>query len=275
MKKFEKIIQEVNEEWGDGALIVPELGGSIVNEVPEVISTGSESIDKVLGIGGVPCGRVTEIIGQEASGKTTLVYHIMANAQKLGKRCAFIDAEHAMDRERAEKIGVNFDTLAISQPSSGEEALEILEFLIRSDQFGLTAVDSVASLIPKAELEGEMVDANMGSQARMMGKIMRKITAPTNQNKVCVLFTNQIRQKIGGFGFGPQETTPGGNALKFYATMRLDMRCTGKKKRGEKLLYTTHKLTVKKNKLAPPASIAKFKIGEQGIMDDVVKSEVV
>jgi len=209
------------------------------------------------------------------SGKTTVVLHLIANAQAMGKRCAFIDAEHSLDRDRAEKIGVDFQKLAISQPDSGEQALELLEFLIRSGQFGLVVIDSVAALIPKAEIEGEMTDANIGSQARMMGKIMRKITAPTNKGKVCVIFTNQVRAKLGGFGFIPQTTTPGGNALKFYASMRLDMVRTGNKKRGETLLYTTHKMTVKKNKLAPPARIALFNIGLNGIINDKVSTDIV
>lgn len=273
--KLQQLVDEANKEWGDGTLLIPELGGEMVNEVPEVIPTGNKDIDKALGIGGVACGRITEIMGQEASGKTTVVLHLIANAQKMGKRCAFIDAEHSLDRDRAEKIGVDFNKLAISQPDSGEQALELLEFLIRSGQFGLVVVDSVAALIPKAEIEGEMTDANIGSQARMMGKIMRKITAPANKGKVCVIFTNQVRAKLGGFGFIPQTTTPGGNALKFYASMRLDMVRTGNKKRGETLLYTTHKLTVKKNKLAPPAKVATFSIGLNGIINDEAKTDEV
>lgn len=266
--KLQQLVDEANKEWGEGTLLIPELGGQMVNEVPEVIPTGNVAIDKALGIGGVACGRITEIMGQEASGKTTVVLHLIANAQKMGKRCAFIDAEHSLDRDRATKIGVDFEKLAISQPDSGEQALELLEYLIRSGQFGLVVVDSVAALIPKAEIEGEMTDANIGSQARMMGKIMRKITAPANKGKVCVIFTNQVRAKLGGFGFIPQTTTPGGNALKFYASMRLDMVRTGNKKRGETLLYTTHKMTVKKNKLAAPAKVAQFNIGLNGIIND-------
>ena len=274
--KIEQLVDEANKEWGDGTLIIPELGGVLVNDHPEVVPVGHEAIDTALGIGGLPFGRIIEVMGQEASGKTTLVLHAIANAQKMGKRCAFIDVEHALDTDRAKSIGVNFDSLAISQPDSGEQALELLEFLIRSGQFGLVVVDSVAALIPKAELEGEMTDANIGAQARMMGKIMRKITAPTNRNKVLVIFTNQVRAKLGGFGFIPQTTTPGGNALKFYASMRLDMVRTGNKYNSKKeLQYTTHKLTMKKNKMAPPARVAEFKIGKGGIMPDVVKSNVI
>lgn len=275
--KIEQLVAEANKEWGDGTLIIPELGGSLVNEHPEVISTGCDAVDKAVGIGGLPLGRIVEVMGQEASGKTTLVLHTIANAQQKGYRCAFIDVEHALDTDRAKAIGVDFEKLAISQPDSGEQALELLEFLIRSGQFKVIVVDSVAALIPKAEIEGEMTDANIGSQARMMGKIMRKITAPANKMKVLVIFTNQVRAKLGGFGFIPQTTTPGGNALKFYATMRLDMVRTSNKKNSKgELLYTTHKATVKKNKLAPPARVAEFKIGINGIMNDpVVKGEEV
>lgn len=270
--KLEQLVAEANKEWGDGTLIIPELGGSLVNEHPEVISTGCDAVDRAVGIGGLPFGRIVEVMGQEASGKTTLVLHTIANAQKKGYRCAFIDVEHALDTDRAKAIGVDFEKLAISQPDSGEQALELLEYLIRSGQFKVIVVDSVAALIPKAEIEGEMTDANIGSQARMMGKIMRKITAPANKMKVLVIFTNQVRAKLGGFGFIPQTTTPGGNALKFYATMRLDMVRTGNKKNSKgELQYTTHKATVKKNKLAPPAKVAEFKIGLNGIINDATK----
>lgn len=275
MNKIQTLVDEVNKEWGEGTLIIPELGGKMVNEVPETISTTIPEIDAALGVGGFPCGRIVEVMGQEASGKTTLVLHVIAKAQNMGKRCAFIDVEHSLDRERAIKIGVDFEKLAISQPDSGEQALDLLEFLVRSQQFGMVVVDSVAALIPKAEIEGEMVDANIGGQARMMGKIMRKITAPANKFKVLVVFTNQVRAKLGGFGFIPMTTTPGGNALKFYASMRLDLVRTGNKKRGETLLYTQHKLTVKKNKLAPPAKVVHFNIDGNGIMQDVVKSDIV
>lgn len=271
MNKIQELVDAANKEWGDGTLIIPELGGKLVNEIPEIVSTGSVAIDGALGVGGLPFGRIVEVMGQEASGKTTLVLHTIANAQKKGYRAAFIDVEHALSTERAKLIGVDFEKLAISQPDSGEQALELLEFLIRSKQFKVIVIDSVAALISKAEIEGEMTDANIGSQARMMGKIMRKITAPTNQNKVLVIFTNQVRAKLGGFGFIPQTTTPGGNALKFYASMRIDMVRTGNKKNSKgELQYTTHKATVKKNKLAPPARVAEFKIGLAGIMNDKI-----
>lgn len=272
--KLQQLIDEANKEWGDGSLILPELGGVMVNEHPETIPSGCEAIDTAIG-GGFPCGRICEVMGQEASGKTTVVLHVIANAQKKGYRCAFIDVEHALNTDRARAIGVDFDKLIISQPDSGEQALELLEFLIRSGQIKVVVVDSVAALIPRAEIEGEMTDANIGAQARMMGKVMRKITAPTNKNKVLVIFTNQVRAKLGGFGFIPQTTTPGGNALKFYASLRVDMVRTGNKKNSKgELQYTTHKMTVKKNKLAPPAKVAEFRIGESGILPEVVKSDV-
>lgn len=274
-KTLQTVVDAANKEWGDGTLMVPGLGGVMYNENPEVISTQSDAIDKALGVPGFPLGRIVEVMGQEASGKTTLVLHVIAEAQRLGKQCAFIDVEHSLDRERAMAIGVDFNKLAISQPDSGEGALDLLEFLIRSEEFAVIVIDSVAALTPKAEVEGEMSDANIGAQARMMGKAMRKITAPANKNKVLIIFTNQVRAKLGGFSFIPMTTTPGGNALKFYASMRLDLVRTGNKKRGETLLYTTHKLTVKKNKMAPPAGVALFNIGKNGIMNDVIKSDIV
>lgn len=262
--KIQLVVEEANKEFGDGTLIIPELGGQIANETPEVISTQHPEIDEALGTGGLPRGRIVEVLGQEASGKTTLVLHVIAEAQKKGLNCAFIDTEQAIDKARAEKIGVDFQKLAISQPDSGEQALDLLDFLVRSGEFQVIAIDSVAALTPKAEIEGDMDAANIGAQARNMGKAMRKIVAPANKLKVLVIFTNQIRAKLGGFGFGPQETTPGGNALKFYASVRIDMRRTGNNKSGEKLLSTQHKLTVKKNKLAPPMKIVSLKIGENG-----------
>ena len=270
------LVAQANKEWGDGTLIIPELGMKLVNEVPEILPTGFKVIDDALGVGGVPYGRIIEVMGEEASGKTTLVLHIIANAQKKGDRCAFIDVEHAIDRERAMRIGVNFDSLAISQPGNMEEALELMEFLIKSGEFQVVVLDSVAAMSPKAELEGEMSEANIGLKARMMGKITRKITPAANEGKVMVIFTNQVRAKLGGFGFIPQKTTPGGNALKFTASMRLDMVRTGNKFNSKKeLQYTTHKLTIKKNKLAAPAKTAEFNIDSNGIRSDIVKTDVV
>lgn len=270
-KTLRELVEEANKEWGDGTLIIPELGMKLVNETPEILPTGFGSIDKALGVGGLPYGRIIEIMGEEASGKTTLLLHIIANAQKKGDRCAFIDVEHAIDRERATKIGVDFDKLAISQPGSMEEALELMEFLVKSTEFRVVVLDSVAAMSPKAELEGEMNEANIGLKARMMGKITRKITPTANEGKVMVIFTNQVRAKLGGFGFIPQKTTPGGNALKFTASMRLDMVRTGNKYNSKKeLQYTNHKLTVKKNKLAAPAKTAEFSIDSSGIRQDSV-----
>jgi recombination protein RecA len=271
--KLKQLIDQANEEWGAGTIIIPELGGKMVNDTPEIISSGFSFIDAAIGIGGIACGRITEIMGQEAGGKTTLALHFIASAQKMGKRCAFIDVEHALDRERALKIGVKFDSLAISQPDNMEQALELLEFLVKSHQFGMVVVDSVAALIPKVEIDGEMSEANIGVKARLMGKIMRKLVPIANKNMVAVVFTNQVRAKLGGFGFIPQETTPGGNALKFAASLRLDVKRTGNKKRGDVLLYTTHKMIVKKNKLAAPAKVALFNIGENGIINEVVKTD--
>jgi recombination protein RecA len=266
MKNLKILVDEANKQFGDGTLILPEITGSTIGDVPEVISTGHKDIDDALGTGGLPFGRIVEVLGQEASGKTTLLLHIIANAQKKDYRCAFIDTEQALDRHRAELIGVDFEKLAISQPDNGEQALDLLDFLVRSNEFRVIVVDSVAALTPKAEIEGDMSDANIGVQARNMGKAMRKIVAPVNKQKILVIFTNQIRNSIGGFGYGPKETTPGGNALKFYASVRIDMRRTGNNKSGEKLLSTQHKVTIKKNKLAPPMKVASVKIGEKGFI---------
>lgn len=266
MSKLSDLVSEANKEFGDGTLILPELGESSIGKIPEVISTGHLAIDEALGIGGLPMGKIVEVLGQEASGKTTLTLHVIANAQAKGYRCAFIDTEQALDRTRAEAIGVDFEKMAISQPDNGEQALDLLDFLVRSNEFRVIVVDSVAALTPKAEIEGDMSDANIGVQARNMGKAMRKIVAPTNKSQILVIFTNQIRNSIGGFGFGPKETTPGGNALKFYASVRIDMRRTGNNKSGERLTSTQHKVTIKKNKLAAPMKVASVKIGLNGFI---------
>lgn len=261
------IIEEANKEFGDGTLILPELGQKMVNEDVEVISTGHPEIDAALGVGGLPKGRVVEILGQEASGKTTLTLHVIKEAQQAGISCAFIDTEQALDKKRAELIGVDFQKLAISQPDSGEQALDLLDFLVRSGEFGVIVVDSVAALTPKAEIEGDMDDANIGVQARNMGKALRKIIAPANKQKILVIFTNQIRSVIGGFGYGPKETTPGGNALKFYASVRIDMRRTANRKNSKgELKHTEHKVTIKKNKMAPPMKVVAVKIDEKGFI---------
>lgn len=267
LKNEKKVIESIEEAFGSGSIILPELGGHIYNEEVETLTTGSTAIDKATGVGGLPFGKITEILGQEASGKTTLALSVISQAQKRSIRCAFIDAEQALDRKRAESLGVDFDKLFISQPDNGEQGLNILDMLVTADVAKVIVVDSVAALTPRAEIEGEMGDATIGILARNMGKICRKIVAPVNKNGIMVIFINQIRSKIGGFGFGPQETTPGGNALKFTASMRIDMRRTGNNKSGEKLLSTNHKVTIKKNKLAPPMMSCLVKIGATGFLN--------
>lgn len=266
LSKEKKIVEHIEEAFGEGSIILPELGGHIFNETLEILSTGSPTIDNATGIGGFPFGKIIEILGQEASGKTTLALSVIAQAQSKGLRCAFIDAEQALDRKRAESIGVDFNKLFISQPDNGEQGLNIVDMLVTAGTIKVIVVDSVAALTPKAEIEGEMNDATIGILARNMGKILRKIIAPVNKNGIMVIFTNQIRAKLGGFGFVPQETTPGGNALKFYAAIRIDMRRTGNNKSGERLISTNHKVTVKKNKLAPPMQVVAVKINEKGFM---------
>lgn len=265
MKSLQKLVKEANEEFGDNSIIIPELGGSMINESPEALETGYKPLDDALGIGGLPRGRIVEILGEEASGKTTLVLHVIKSAQAKGLRCAFIDTEHALERQRAQDIGVDFDKLAISQPDTGEQALDLLDFLVRSGEFGVVVLDSVAAIVPKAEIEGEVSDANMGLVARMMGKTMRKITAPANRTKTLVIFTNQLRAQMGGFSPFPTKIGTGGNALKFYASVRLDMRRTGNNK-TVKSTSTNHKITIKKNKLAPAHEIVLAKIGKNGFI---------
>lgn len=266
MPDIKHLTKTINEEFGDGSIILPELGNKVFDEKVEVVSTGSPAIDAATGIGGLPRGRIVEILGMEAGGKSTLALSVIAQAQKKGLRCAYIDTEQALDKTRAEQIGVDFDKMLISQPDNGEQALNIVEMLIVSGEIGVVVIDSVAALTPKAEIEGDMGDANIGGMARLMGKACRKIISPTKKNNVLVIFINQIRAKLGGFGFIPQETTTGGNALKFYASMRIDMRRTGNNKRGETLVSTNHKVTIKKNKLAVPMKTVSVKIGKNGFL---------
>ncbi len=256
LKSLTSAIDQITKTYGTGAIM--RLGSSKLAEEVDVIPTGSLELDAALGIGGLPRGRVIEIYGNESSGKTTLTLHAVANAQKAGGLAAFIDAEHALDPHYAKAIGVDTENLFVAQPASGEEALEIVDTLVRSGSMDIIVVDSVAALTPKAELEGEMGDSHVGLQARLLSQAMRKLTSSISKSKTCVIFINQIRMKIGGYG--NPETTTGGNALKFYASVRMEIR------RGETLLKgndpvgSVNKVKVCKNKLAAPFKTAQFEI---------------
>jgi len=256
-KALAAALGQIEKQFGKGSVM--RLGDNPMSRDVDVVSTGSIGLDVALGIGGVPKGRVIEIYGPESSGKTTLTLQVIAEAQKIGGTAAFVDAEHALDPTYAEKLGVNVDELLVSQPDTGEQALEITDMLVRSGAVDIVVIDSVAALTPKAEIEGEMGDSHMGLQARLMSQALRKLTGNIKRSNTMVIFINQIRMKIGVM-FGSPETTTGGNALKFYSSVRLDIRRIGAIKKGDEVIGNQTRVKVVKNKVAPPFKMAEFEI---------------